>query len=184
MPPQNLQIEFLNRWRNADRYPADDPLAPQHVPFDYCFAITMMAQPLAWFEATGLPEEAFAIAPLIRAYREHQERIHAGQIFPIGEEPSGTGWTGFQSLRGDEGYLIVYRELNERTERPDPLLELAGRTIACTSVAGHGDDFSALQRMRRPRSNSGCRSRFRSRCMRIVSTHRSPPGHQVSGREL
>ena len=42
VPPQNLQIEFLNRWRNADPYPADDPLAPQHVPFDYCSAITMM----------------------------------------------------------------------------------------------------------------------------------------------
>ncbi len=32
VPPQNLQIEFLNRWRNADRYPADDPLAPGRVP--------------------------------------------------------------------------------------------------------------------------------------------------------
>ena len=28
VPPQSLQIEFLNRWRNADKYPADDPLAP------------------------------------------------------------------------------------------------------------------------------------------------------------
>ena len=143
MPPQNLQIEFLNRWRNADRYPADDPLAPQRVPFDYCFAITMMAQPLAWFEATGLPEEAFAIAPLIRTYRAHQERIHAGQIFPIGEEPSGTGWTGFQSLRGDEGYLIVYREHNDRSEARLKLWNVAGRTIHCTLVAGQGHDFSA-----------------------------------------
>ena len=30
-------------------------LAPGRVPFEYCFAITMMAQPLAWFEASGLP---------------------------------------------------------------------------------------------------------------------------------
>jgi hypothetical protein len=143
VPPQNLQIEFLNRWRNADRYPADDPLAPEHVPFDYGFAITMMAQPLAWFEATGLPEEAFGIAPLMRAYREHQERIHAGQIFPIGEEPSGTGWTGFQSLRGDEGYLIVYREHNDRPEARLRLWNVAGRTIHCTLIAGAGHDFSA-----------------------------------------
>ena len=127
VPPQNLQIEFLNRWRNADRYPTDDPLAPGRIPFDYCFAITMMAQPLAWFEATGLPEEAFDIAPLIRTYRAHQERIHAGQIFPIGEEPSGTSWTGFQSLRGDEGYLIVYREHNDRSEARLRLWN-AGRT--------------------------------------------------------
>ena len=143
VPAQNLQIEFLNRWRNADRYLADDPLAPGRVPFDYCFAITMMAQPLAWFEATGLPEDAFDIAPLIRTYRAHQERIHAGQIFPIGEEPSGTSWTGFQSLRGDEGYLIVYRELNDRSEARLRLWNAAGRTIRCTLIAGQGRDFLA-----------------------------------------
>ena len=143
VPPQNLQIEFLNRWRNADRYPVGDPLAPQRVPFDTCFAVAMMAQPLAWFEATGLPEQGFDIAPLIRTYREHRERIHAGQIFPIGEEPSGTSWTGFQSLRGDEGYLIVYREHNARSEARLKLWNLAGQTIHCTLVAGQGQDFSA-----------------------------------------
>jgi hypothetical protein len=143
VPPQNLQIEFLNRWRNADRYAADDPLAPQRVPFDYCFAVTMMAQPLAWFEATGLPEDAFEIAPLVRVYRQHQARIHAGQIFPIGAEPSGVGWTGFQSSRPAGGYLLVFREHNDRPEARLKLWNLAGRTIHCTSIAGHGHDFSA-----------------------------------------
>ena len=47
LPAQNLQIEFLNKWRNPDNYPADDPLAPGRVPFDYCFAVAMAAQPLA-----------------------------------------------------------------------------------------------------------------------------------------
>jgi len=141
VPPQNLQIEFLNKWRNADRYPPDDVLAPCRVPFDYCFAITWMAQPLAWFEATQLPEEAFEIAPLVRLYREHQERIHAGQIFPIGDEPSGTGWTGFQSLRGDAGYVIVYREFNQRPTGRMRLWNLAGRTLRLTAVAGRGSDL-------------------------------------------
>ena len=144
VPPQNLQIEFLNRWRNADRYDADDPLAPGRVPFDYCFAITMMAQPLAWFEATGLPEEAFKISPLVHAYREHQARIHAGQIFPIGEEPSGTGWTGFQSIRRDGGYLLVYRERNERAEARLKLWGVAGYAIELTHIAGQGAGFSAI----------------------------------------
>ena len=120
----------MTRWRR------------HNVPFDYCFAITMMAQPLAWFEATGLPEEAFAIAPLIRTYRAHQERIHAGQIFPIGEEPSGTGWTGFQSIRPDGGYLLVFREYNERPEARLRLWNLAGRTIHCTPIAGQGRAIS------------------------------------------
>lgn len=143
VPAQNLQIEFLNKWRNVDLYPADDPLAPRRVPFDYCFAITMMAQPLAWFEATGLPQEAFDIAPLIRVYREHQTQIHAGHILPIGEEPSGASWTGFQSIREGGGYVLVYREHNPRPEARLRLWAVAGAVIHFTAIAGHGDDFIA-----------------------------------------
>jgi len=142
VPPQSLQIEFLNKWRNPDKYAPDDPLAPHRVPFDYCFAITMVAQPLAWFEASGLPEEAFDIAGLVRIYRQHQERIHAGQIFPIGEEPSGIGWTGFQSISGKGGYLIVYRELNDRPRASLACRGLAGVRVNCTHLAGHGADFA------------------------------------------
>jgi len=143
LPPQNLQIEFLSRWRNADRYDAADPLAPRRVPFAYCFAVTMAAQPLAWFEATGLPDQAFEVAPLIHTYHTHQRQIHSGQIWPIGEEPSGTSWTGFQSIgpRGDEGYLLVYREWNQRQEAQIEVWDLAGQSIRATCVAGQGRDF-------------------------------------------
>ena len=99
VPPQSLQIEFLNQWRNADKYPADDPLAPPHVP------VRLLLCDHHDGAAAGLvrghrpaARKRSPDAPLIRTYRGHQERIHAGQIFPIGEEPSGTGWTGFQSL--------------------------------------------------------------------------------------
>jgi hypothetical protein len=142
VPPQNLQIEFLNKWRNADKY--HDPLAPAHVPFAYCFAITVMAQPLAWFEATGLPEEAFALAPAIAAYVEHQERIHAGRILPIGEEPSGVSWTGFQSIRDATraGYLALYREWNDRPCARLRLWDVAGNKVRCRAIAGQGADFT------------------------------------------
>ena len=143
VPPQGLQIEFLNKWRNADKYNDGDPLAPINVPFDYGFAVTMMAQPLAWFEATGLPEEAFEIAPLIRTYRQHVAAIHAGRIFPIGEEPCGTGWTGFQSYNGDRGYLLVYREFTERPSARLRLWDAPSGTLRCTAVAGHGESFEA-----------------------------------------
>lgn len=142
VPPQSLQIEFLNRWRNPDKYSEDDPLAPARVPFDYCFAVAMMAQPLAWFEGTGLPEEAFEVASLIKTYREHQEQIHAGQTFPIGEEPSGIGWTGFQSCRTDGGYFLVYRECNERKAAHLATWGLAGQSVVCRHVLGHGEDFA------------------------------------------
>jgi hypothetical protein len=140
LPPQILQIEFLNPWRNQDKYPEDDPLAPANVPFDYGFAVTLMAQPLAWFEASGLPEEAFAVAPIVQAYRRHQPRLHEGRIFPIGEEPSGTAWTGFQSIRPDGGYVMVYREHNERQQARLRLRDAGARQLDCRLVLGSGAD--------------------------------------------
>ncbi|MFH1377590.1 MAG: alpha-galactosidase [Planctomycetota bacterium] len=140
IPPQSLQIEFLNIWRNESKYPADDPLAPSRIPFDYCFAIAMPAQPLAWFEASNLPPHAFEIAPLIHAYRNIMHDVHSGMIFPIGDEPDGTSWTGFQSLKDNGGYLFIYRELNERDTAAIRLLDVAGKTIQLTRLMGNGKD--------------------------------------------
>ncbi|MCC7146176.1 MAG: alpha-galactosidase [Phycisphaeraceae bacterium] len=148
VPPQSLQIEFLNIWRNADKYAPDDPLAPAHIPFDYCFALTMMAQPLAWFEASNLPPQAFDIAPLIRVYRQHQESIHAGHIFPIGQEPSGSGWTGFQSCRSDGGYFLIFRELNDSPTASFDTWNLAAADLDLELIAGHAEPH------RRARSDS------------------------------
>jgi hypothetical protein len=135
VPPERLQIEFLNLWRNADAYRADDPLAPVRIPFDYAFAITLVAQPLAWFEASGLPEEAFAIAPLVRLYRELQPQIHAGHILPIGDEPDGHRWTGFQSILDDSsGFILVLRENHPADTHPVGTLLPAGSSVELSPV--------------------------------------------------
>lgn len=143
VPPSALQMEFLNKWRNADRYPENDPLKPFCVPFDYCFAATMFAQPLAWFEAASLPEEAFEIAGLIKTYRKHQEEIHSGTILPIGEMPDGTSWTGMQSLKNTTGYVCVYREFTSETSAKINLWNLKNSKIIFTCIAGKGTDFTA-----------------------------------------
>lgn len=145
--PRFLQIEFLNRWRNAANYAADDPLAPGCVPFDYCFAVTMMAQPLAWFEASGLPEEAFAIAPLVAKARELETELHAPQVFPIGDEPSGAGWTGFQTRPDDArpgaGLLLVFREFNQEPRGRVKLWDVPpGTRLAGAALAGAATDFT------------------------------------------
>ncbi|SDG75416.1 Melibiase [Pedobacter terrae] len=107
--PEKLQIEFLNKWRNADKY-GQDPFAPSSYTFEYLFAITMAAQPLAWFEGTGLPKEALQLGESIAKYKKVQHDFHQGTILPIGDEPSGKSWTGFQSIQKDRGYFIVFRE--------------------------------------------------------------------------
>lgn len=148
VPPQKLQMEFLNLRRNPDKYSETDPLRPQNIPFDYAFALTLMAQPLAWFEAQNLPTEAFtALAPLIQCCRRELPAIHAGRIFPLGEEPSGISWTGFQSIATEQrGWLLVLREWNQR-----PNFALAMRGIAANQsvrvekIIGVGPDTQTLR---------------------------------------
>jgi alpha-galactosidase len=144
VPPQNLQIEFLNNFRNKDKYPISDTLAPGKLPFEYTFAITMMAQPLAWMEATGLPKEAFAITPVIKKYQQIQTDIHSGNIFPIGDEPSGVSWTGFQSIQKNKGYILVFRELNDKKSAIIKTWLPAGKRVRLNSVIGEGKSMNVV----------------------------------------
>lgn len=143
VPAENLQIEFLNKWRNVEKY-AGDPYAPATYSFDYIFAITMAAQPLAWFEASGLPEEAFpVITPVIKKYRSIQADFHKGNIFPIGNEPSGKSWTGFQSMQPGSGYFLVFREDANNHQESMKTWLAEGLSVTCTPVLGKGKRFVA-----------------------------------------
>ncbi len=140
VPAEHIQIEFLNKWRNAEKY-GDDIFAPIHYDFSYLFATTMAAQPLAWMEAHNLPEEAFEISALIKDYRRVSADFHKGIILPVGDEPSGRSWTGFQSISSDtEGYLLVYRELNpsEKTTLKTYLPE--GASVRMERILGSGKE--------------------------------------------
>ena len=145
VPAQSLQIEFLNKWRNADKYPAGDRFAPANYSFDYLFAISMMAQPLAWFEATGLPPEAFQTSKLIQTYRTVQTQLHSGQIFPIGNEPTGKDWTGFQSVVTEtEGFLLVFREDSPAGQQTIRTWLPAGKRVSLQLIAGNGKATDVL----------------------------------------
>lgn len=137
VPAEKLQIEFLNKWRNADKY-GKDIFAPNNHSFEYLFATTMAGQPLAWFEGTGLPREALKIKELIKTYRKIQHDFHTGTILPIGDEPSGRSWTGFQSLKGNQGYFIFYRENTTEAVGSMKTWLPAGTKVKCTPVLGNG----------------------------------------------
>jgi len=142
VPTQNLQFEFLNKWRMLENYP-NDPFAPANMSFEYTFAITMMSQPLAWFEATGLPSEGLKIADAVKTYRQYQWDIHCGQIFPIGQEPSGLSWTGFQSIQKDHGYFLIFREKNQNKAAKIKTWLKPGQKIRCELILGQGKNFNA-----------------------------------------
>jgi len=142
MPSHSLQFEFLNKWRNTSHY-GNDKFAPIHYSFDYLFAITMVAQPLAWFEAANLPKEAFAIKDIIDKYRTIQHDLHQGYIFPIGEEPSGRSWTGFQSIHKDRGYIVLFREDNNVVTFEMPCYFNEGQEVVFKPVIGKAKEFKS-----------------------------------------
>jgi hypothetical protein len=141
IPAEKLLIEFPNKWKNQDKYSENDSFAPANYSFDYLFATTMAAQPLAWMDVADLPSEALATQKLIKKYRSVQHDFHKGVILPIGEEPSGKSWTGFQSINGGEGYLLIFREqASNDTENIETWLP-KGLMIEFTPVAGDGVKF-------------------------------------------
>ena len=145
VPAEKLQVEFLNKWRNADEY-ADDPFAPSSYSFRYIFATAMAGQPLAWMEASNLPEEAFRLSSVIKAYKAVMNDFHDGTVLPIGEEPSGKSWTGFQSISSGEktGFMLVFREKNEYdSARLDTWLP-EGISVHFTPVTGSGSAFDTV----------------------------------------
>ena len=67
-----------------------------------------------------------------------------GIILPVGEEPSGMSWTGFQSMTSDsEGYLLVFREDNDRESCQVRTWLPEGAKVSFTPLAGGGRKFSA-----------------------------------------
>lgn len=141
--PRRLRMEFLNNERNKDKYP-NDPLAPANYEPDYLFAVTMFGMPMAWLETTGLSEQyAQKLKKIVTIYKKHRQQIHEGNIMPIGTEPLGFSWTGFQSQKPDskEGYMLVFRELNENQSASLllPLLE-AGK-YRFEHLSGNGKSF-------------------------------------------
>ncbi len=143
VPLQRIQLEFLNKWRNEKIY-GNDPFAPARYSFDYLFAITMPCQPLAFFETTGLPEEANKTINLFHNYKTVWNELHRSQIFPIGNQPNGIANTGFQFLTSDkEGYLLIFRELNDTDQFYLSTMFVPGQTVKFTKVYGDGDNFTA-----------------------------------------
>lgn len=142
--PRRMRMEFLNPERNQHLYP-NDPLAPARYPKDYGLAVTLFAKPMAWFETSGLSDSTRqAFKTLLMAYKPHQSAIHQGTIFPIGDEPTGFSWTGFQSQTSDtDGYVIVYRELNPDGSRPIRLYNLPAGTYRFERLSGGGKSFQA-----------------------------------------
>jgi alpha-galactosidase len=133
-------MEFLNSERNESLYEGD-PLAPAQYDPDCLFATTMFASPLAWFENTGLSQDYIKrAAPVIAEWKKERQAIYSGVILPIGDVPDGASWTGFASIspRGQGGYILVFREMNQASDWQLPKNLFDDRKYTVHILAGGG----------------------------------------------
>lgn len=139
VPARKLQLEFLNVRRNRDKY-APSPLNPDACGAGYALGAVLFANPLVWMEMTGLEEgDAVLAGRILQAYRSFQRELLGGHVLPIGQEPSGTGWTGFQSaLSRAEGYVQVVREYNESSAAYYSLYGAEGRRLCLMPLLTYG----------------------------------------------
>jgi alpha-galactosidase len=111
-PSNRILVEFLNVNRNRSNY-AGSPLDPANVGMVYAFAVTLFGNSLAWMEISGLSSDLESLKVMIALYKEIRKELMQQIILPIGEEPSGFSWTGFQSVSENEGYILLFREMAE-----------------------------------------------------------------------
>jgi alpha-galactosidase len=136
--PTRLRMEVLNPERNVEAY-GDHPLAPARWPADTLLAITLPANPLIWCELQHLPKPvAEAWRALLAAWKPHRNAWTAGDIYPIGDAPDGTTWSGFISHdpETDSGLFIVFRGWNDEPEATLALPVAGEGGVTC--IAGNG----------------------------------------------
>jgi len=138
IPSYRLQMEFVNTRTMQERY-AGDPLAPDTFGTEYSCACVLFSNPLCWMEMQRLePSDQRKLRRLLRAYLPHQEKILCGRVYPIGEEPDGRAWTGFQSVtEPGKGYLLFFREATDRPQGAFRLRDVRpGGALQLTPLAG------------------------------------------------
>ncbi len=138
LPTRQLRLEFLNHRRNADKY-GKESFAPSEYDIQYLFATTMMANPLAFMELTGLAKEDIApLASIISVWKEHRDALYNADVIPVGDEPNGTSFTGFYADCGDScGYILAFRETCDKTQRSFAIPTITEQPTKITVLASN-----------------------------------------------
>ena len=139
---QTIQIEFSDPdIINYSYFEKKGINPPDEYSSDYWVAVAMFASPLLWFAPSRLKEKtAEAFSRVIKLHRKYASEIFAGEVLPIGEEPSGKAVTGLVSHNADKdsGLIIVYRE-KKAAESADIKLSFLKGDYKLTELSPEGE---------------------------------------------
>jgi len=115
--PQSLQIEVPYPRDYLARASAEDPPPPPeccNYPLEYWIAITLFANPLLWFAPSLVPRDIRKVyREMMELHRRIRDRVFAGEIYPVGEEPCGRRISGLIST---SGFAVFFREMDAENE--------------------------------------------------------------------
>ena len=115
--PQSLQIEVPYPGDYLARVVADDPPPRPDCcgyPLEYWAAIALFANPLLWFAPSMVPQKIRKkYRKMMELHLRIRERVFSGEIYPVGEEPSGKSIAG---LISDSGVAVFFREMKAEHE--------------------------------------------------------------------
>lgn len=102
----------------------------------------MFANPLIWLMPSKLDTEVMSsLHKLIILHLKYRDRIFAGEIYSIGNEPDGASICGFQShdAGSNHGFFVFYREHNAIEEaKIHAGMTFPGNAVL-TRIAGNAD---------------------------------------------
>lgn len=127
--------------REGRTYSPRDPTRPAAAGQAYAAAVALFANPLVWAEAKGFsPAGRAALAPVMGLWRRIHGEVLSGQVWPIGDEPDGFSFPGFQSVGGGgRGVAVLYREYNKTARHAFSLRDVPPGRYRITPVWPEGD---------------------------------------------
>jgi hypothetical protein len=118
LPAERLQIDVPNChkpcFKSAEEIARNFEM--KRCADDYLAAIALAASPLYWGEPSALPTPARTeMRRVFALHRTISGELAASHVLPIGAEPTGRQWTGFQVTKPDSaaGLLLAFREAND-----------------------------------------------------------------------
>lgn len=141
VPTRKLQIEVPDVETGTRFYAGWDPTRPAAAGQAYAAAVALFACPLFWGESSALsPRGQAALAPLVALWRRIRGDVLSGQVWPIGDEPDGRSFPGFQSIGLDgRGVAIFYREHNPRSRHEYVLRDVPPGRYRVTPLRPEGE---------------------------------------------
>jgi alpha-galactosidase len=116
IPTQRLQVEFPDIAKaRMENYV--ESTYPEAFSQEYVTAVSLFANPLFWGNPSECsPQTKAAISRVMALHKQYRNEIFAGDIFPVGQKPDESSWSGFQShdLSTGSGFVVIYRGLNPK----------------------------------------------------------------------